>query len=313
MTTTANPISKVRFLPTFAVLAMSAGTAVGGTPVSGRPGGALVVAQTSEPKTLNPVIATDLPTRDVLAAMSADLVHINRQTLSTELALARDVETSPDGRRYTVTLRDGLRFSDGAPLTADDVVFSFSVYLDARVNSPQRDLLIIDGKPMSVVKLSPTRVRFTLPAPYAPGQRLFDSFWILPRHKLERAYAEGRLAQAWTCGTPADVLAGAGPFRLSAYRAGERIVLERNPYYWKRDERGQQLPYLDRLEITFVADQNAQLLRLLSHEVAAAGRIRPDDFARLEAAPFLQTADAGAGLEYNFLFFNWNSSTPAVA
>jgi peptide/nickel transport system substrate-binding protein len=278
-----------------------------------RAGGTLIVAQAGEPKTLNPVFAADVATRDVLAVLSSDLIHINRRTLQTEPALARSWTASPDGRQYTVTLRDGLRFSDGAPLTADDVVFSFGVYLDERINAPQRDLLLIGGKPLGVTKLSPLVVRFDLPAPYAPGERLFDSFWILPKHKLERAYAEGRFAQTWTLGATAADLATPGAFRFKQYVPGQRLVLERNPFYWKRDESGQPLPYLDRLDVTFVADQNAQLLRLMAHEIGAAGRLRPEDFTRLDQTPFLDARDAGPGLEYNFLFFNWNAPSPMSA
>ena len=299
-------------MPVALLVAVSGVGAFGAAPTRGETGGTLVVAQTSEPRTFNPVTATDQPTRDVLSVMSADLVHINRQTLQPELALARRCEASPDGLHYTVTLRDGLRFSDGAPLTADDVAFTFAVYSDPRVNSPQGDLLRIDGVPITVVKVAPLTVRFDLPAPYAPGDRLFDSFWILPKHELERAYTQGTFAQAWTSSSPAESVATAGPFRLKQYVPGQRVVLERNPYYWKRDEAGKPLPYLDRLEIEFVADQNAQLLRLLTHEVSAAGRLRPDDFARLAQAPFLNARDAGAGFEYNFLFFNWDASSPSA-
>jgi peptide/nickel transport system substrate-binding protein len=282
-------------------------------PPSGNVGGTIVVAQTSEPKTLNPVLAADQPTRDVLSVLSADLVHINRLTLRTELALASSCTASADGRHYTIVLRDGLRFSDGAPLTADDVVFTFGVYLDPRVNSPQRDLLLIDGKPIAVTRLSPLSVRFDLPAAYAPAERLFDSFWILPKHKLGAAYAEGRFAQAWSLGTaPADV-ATPGPFRFKQSLPGQRLILERNPFYWKRDEAGRPLPYLDGLEIAFVADQNALLLRLLSRDVSAAARLRPEDMAPLEKTPFLTVRDAGPGLEYNFLFFNWNAPAPLGA
>src|SRR6476620_9119595 len=246
----------------------------------GKAGGALVVAQTSEPKTFNPAMAVDQATRDVLSVLSADLVHINRLTLRTELALAKSCVMSADGRRYTVTLRDGLRFSDGTPVTADDVVFSFKVYLDERVNSPQRDVLIVDGRPIAVTKLSALSVRVDLPAPYAPGERLFDSFWILPKHKLEPAFIAGKFPQAWTVGTTVDELVATGPFRIKQYQPGQRLILERNPFYWKRDEAGQPLPYLDRLEVAFVPDQNAMLLRLLSRDVSAASRLRPEDFAR---------------------------------
>jgi len=298
--------------PVAVLVALWAGSVLGATSIPGGPGGTLVVAQTSEPKTFNPATAADQPTRDVLSVMSADLVHINRQTLEPELALARRCDISPDSRHYTITLREGLRFSDGVPLTADDVAFTFAVYADPRVNSPQRDLLLIGGTPITAVKIDPVTVRFDLPAPYAPGARLFDSFWILPKHKLERSFVDGTFAQAWTTGAAAGSFATAGAFRLKQYIPGQRVVLERNPYYWKKDEFGKALPYLDRLEIAFVADQNAQLLRLLAHEVSAAGRLRPDDFSRLAAAPFLNAPDAGAGFECNFLFFNWDASSPSA-
>lgn len=278
--------------------------------IPGRPGGVLRVAQTGEPKTLNPLLAADQQTRDVIYAMSADLVHINRATQRTEPALAKSWSRTPDGRHYTLVLRDGLRFSDGTSLTADDVVFSFRLYLDPAVNSPQRDLLVLNGNPISVVKVSASSVRFDLPAAYGPGERLFDFFWIVPRHKLEKAYAEGRIAQMWSLGaSPAD-FATAGPFRLKQYLPGQRLSLERNPYYWKKDEAGKPLPYLDRLELVFTADQNAQLLRLMAGEVDAAGKLRAEDFTRLRAMPELQARDAGPGLEYNFVFFNWNAPQP---
>src|SRR5947208_11472994 len=68
---------------------------------------------------------------------------------------------SPDGKQFTLQLRHGVRFSDGSPFDADDVVFSFKVYLDENVHSPQRDLLIVSGKPMIVEKLDTYTVRFT--------------------------------------------------------------------------------------------------------------------------------------------------------
>lgn len=272
------------------------------------PGGALVLAVRTEPKTLNPLLASDRDTLDVLYAISADLVHINRSTLGAEPALAESWNVSRDRRHYTLALRPGLRFSDGAPLTADDVVFTFRVHLDPAVHSAQRDLLLIDGKPIAVSKLSPAKVQVDLPAPYAPGERLFDSFWILPRHKLEKAYLEGKLAQMWGVGAAPAEFATAGPFRVRQYVPGQRLMLERNPSYWKKDESGRPLPYLDRLELVFVADQNAQLLRLLAGEVDAVSRLRPEDFARVEQNRGLRAYDAGPGLEYNFVAFNWNAA-----
>src|SRR5262249_49876703 len=154
-------------------------------------------------------------------------------TQKTEPALAKSWIVSKDGAQITVKLRRGLRFSDGAAFDADDVVFSYQVYLDEKVHSPQRDLLITANKPMTVEKLDAYTVRFTFAAPYSPAERVLDSLAILPRHLLEKDYREGKINQAWTLTTAPEKIAGLGAFRLKQVVPGDRIVLERNPYYWK--------------------------------------------------------------------------------
>ena len=194
-------------------------------------GGRLVVALRSEPRTLNPVIANDISSREVIGQMTGDLIHVNRYTQSSETGVAKSWKVSSDQRRYTLALRRGLRFSDGVPLDADDVVFSFQVYLDEKVNAPQRDSLLVGETPVTVRKVDPYTVTFTLSRPYASAEWLFDSVAVLARHLLERAYSEGKLVHAWTLDTPPNRIAGLGPFRLKEYVPGQRLTLERNPYY----------------------------------------------------------------------------------
>ena len=279
----------------------------------GRYGGQLVVNQRAEPRTLNPVTAIDSVSRDVVKCTIADLIHINRETQLTEPALARNWSVSPDGRRYTLALRHGIRFSDGQPFDADDVLFSFAVYLDADVRSPQRDLLVVGGEPVRVRKIDPYTVQVDLAQPYAGAERLFDGVAMLPRHLLESTFKEGRLPAAWGVATPAAAMAGLGPFRFKEYVPGERIVLERNPYYWKADRSGQRLPYLDRVSFTVVASDDAQAIRFQAGEADVASRLTAENFAVLKRAeptgPYT-LVDLGAGLDYSFLFFNLNDLGP---
>jgi peptide/nickel transport system substrate-binding protein len=285
----------------------------------GRSGGRLVVSLRAEPKTLNPLTAADAPSREViLGAMQADLVHINRETQLTEPALAKSWKVSPDHLQYTITLRKGLRFSDGQPLEADDVLFSFRAYLDETLHSTQRDLLIMGGTPITVRKVDDWTIVFQLPKPYGAEERLFDGFAILPRHLLEKPYAEGQLAQAWTLSTPPKEWAGLGPFRLREYVPGQRLVLERNPYYWKKDSKGNRLPYLDEIDFLFVPNADAQVVRFQSGETDVISRLGAENFSALARQPRGYTmADAGPGLEYNFLFFNLNDlgekASPEIA
>jgi peptide/nickel transport system substrate-binding protein len=277
--------------------------------VTGQYGGHLTIGQRSEPKTLNPVTATDAVSREVIGRLMGDLVEINRSTQQTEPALAKSWKISPDGRMFTLQLRKGIRFSDGHPFDADDVIFSFAVYMDEAVDSPQRDLLIIDGKPLAVNKLDQYTVRFTLPRPYAAAERLFDGLAMLPKHLLEKPYREGHFTQAWSLNTQASEVAGLGPFRLKQYVPGQRLVVERNPYYWKVDRENQRLPYLDELVFLFVGTEDAQVMRFEAGETDIISRLSSENYnllSREKTRSSAQLADMGPSLEYNFLLFNLN-------
>jgi peptide/nickel transport system substrate-binding protein len=134
---------------------------------------------------------------------------------------------------------------------------------------------------------------------------MFDGWAILPRHLLETPYKEGKLGQTGALGIAANQWAGLGAFRLKEYVAGQRLVLERNPYYWKTDEQGSRLPYLDEVVFLFVPSADAQVLRFQSGETDMISRLGAENFSALSRqARDYAMADAGPGLEYNFLFFN---------
>jgi len=278
----------------------------------GRHGGQLVVTQRSEPRTLNPVIVADATSREVINLTTGDLIHVNRETQRPEPALARSWTVSPDGRHTTLTLRRGVRFSDGDPFDADDVVFSFEVYQDPKIDSPQRELLSVGGRPIVVRKIDQYTVQFDLAEPRAVGERLFDTVAMLPKHKLEQVYREGRLAEAWRLGTAPSDIAGLGPFRFQQYVPGQRLALERNPHYWKTDRAGGRLPYLDRVTFVTATSEDAQVLRFQAGEADVLARMGAENFAALErdqASRGYVLKDLGPGLEYSMLFFNLNGLT----
>jgi peptide/nickel transport system substrate-binding protein len=249
----------------------------------------------------------DGPSRDVIARMQADLISINRQTQLTQPALAKSWTTSPDGQRFTLNLRRGLSFSDGHPFDADDVLFTFEAFLDEKTHSPQRDLLVIGGRPLTVRKTDAYTVIVELPGPYAAAERIFDGLPMLPRHLLEKPFREGKLGDVWRLNTASDTIAGLGPFRLKSYQPGERLVLERNPHFWQEDGARQRLPYFDELTFLFVGSEESQVNRFVAGETDILGRVSPKTYsqlANLQRSRGDTVADAGPSLEYNFLFFN---------
>ncbi len=284
-----------------------------GYPV-GRPGGRLVTALRAEPKTLNPLLSAHIPSRTVLRRIMSNLIQINRQSQETEPALAKSWTISEDGRRYRLKLRRGVRFSDGQPFDADDVIFTFRVYLDEDVGSTNRDLLMVQGEPIAVRKVASHTVEFEMPAPYAVGERLFDGIAVLPRHILEKRYNEGKLAEVWSVTAPPRDVVGLGPFRLKEYLPGERCVLERNPHYWKVDQAGRRLPYLDEIVFLFVPSDDAQVVRFQAGDTDVIDNLSSESYALLDRQASnrgYQLFDLGPGLTYYFLVFNQNELSPS--
>jgi peptide/nickel transport system substrate-binding protein len=243
------------------------------------------------------------------------LVRVNRVTHEVEPALAETMACAPDGLRCTLTLRSGVQWSDGTPFTAADVLFSFQVVYDEKTGSPIADGMAPGGKPLAVTSPNPRTIVITFGAPYGPGLRILDALPILPKHKLEAALKAGTLRQQWGTSTPPGELAGVGPFVLTDYRPGERLVFARNPRYWKKDAAGTQLPYLDRLTLEICPDQNTELLRLQAGQAdMTQSEIRADDYAvlkRVADAGKLRLIDAGVSLDADAFWFNLKPSAKA--
>jgi peptide/nickel transport system substrate-binding protein len=274
-------------------------------------GGSLTATLRSEPSTFNrfaPGGNTAAP--DAVTRLThASLVRFNRATGEYEPWLAEKWVASPDGLVFTLTLRDGVTFSDGVPLTSADVVFSFKALYDPAVKSALASGVQVQGKPLQVSAADPRTVVVTLPAPFSPGVALLDNVPIYPQHQLQAALDTHTFAAAWGPQTTPGTMAGLGPFVLAENLPGQRMSFTRNPHYWQKDAAGVQLPYLDRLVVEFVTAQDAEILRLEagSADLLTQADIRPEDLAalrRLRDQGALQLADVGIGVDPNMLWFN---------
>jgi peptide/nickel transport system substrate-binding protein len=271
-------------------------------------GGEIVASLRSEPSNYNRYFDASAAA-DLMALLTqARLVRLNRATDAVEPALAERWESSPDGRTHTLHLRQGVTFSDGAPFTAADVLFSFAVAYDAP-GSRIGDSITAAGQKLQVTSPDPSTVVIQLPVPFAPGIRILDNLPILPRHKLEPALRAGTIKTAWLPSTPLAEMAGLGPFVLTEHVAGQRMVFTRNPHYWRKADDGAALPYLEKLTVEIVPDQNAEALRLESAaiDLMSNADIKPDDYARFKRLADqgrLRLLDAGVGLDPSVLWFN---------
>jgi peptide/nickel transport system substrate-binding protein len=271
-------------------------------------GGSLVSSIRSEPRTFNRHVARDFTTESFTFLTQARLVRINRQTLDLEPGLAERWTLGDDGLTYTLKLRQGLQFSDGAPFSSADVLFSFRAAYDEKTGSQVGDTLRVHGKPLEVSAPDAGTVVIRFPEPFGPGLRILDNLPVYPRHVLEPELQGGTFAKAWGTATPPEKIVGMGPFVLRQYLPGSRLVFERNPHYYRRDAAGRPLPYLDRITLEIVPDQNAELLRLQAGQLdCVQSEVRAEDYAVLKAAEGqgkVRLYDLGPGIDTDALWFN---------
>ncbi|MGH2375353.1 MAG: ABC transporter substrate-binding protein, partial [bacterium] len=279
-------------------------------PEIGRYGGRLIVAQISEPRTFNPVIITDAATGAVLGPIFEGLVEGNYVTGEVEPALAESWTLSADKRAWTFTLREGVRWSDGRPLTMDDVLFSLQVVFTKGVQSTTVDLLTFGGKPVRWRKLDDRRIEFTTSEPLGFFLRLLQDFVVIPKHKLQPPLARGSAAfnSAWAVNTAPREIIGTGPFVMQAYAFGSRVTYTRNPRHWRVDRAGNRLPYLDRYVLQIVPNLDADKLKFLSKETDLYSA-RPSEYAELkrgERAGNYTVYDGPETFSSQYLVFNQN-------
>ena len=293
-----------------AVMRLGSGGGGGGGPApdaAASRGGQIVASIRGEPRTFNRYVASDQTSEALSLLLQARLVRINRATFELEPWLAEKWESSPDGRTHTIHLRPGLTWSDGTPLTSADVLFSLRAVYDPEVKSVLGDSLTVAGQPLRATAPDAQTVVLTLAAPSGRGLRMLDGLPILPRHKLEAALTAGTFAAAYNTTTPPAEVVGAGPFVLREYQPGQRVVLDRNPRYWRTASGGGPLPYLDRIVLQIVPEQNAELLRIQSGETdLTSTELRPEDYVpvrRAEEEGRLRLIELGVGPDADAFWF----------
>lgn len=234
--------SRVRSLGLVLSLVLIAGCARQQRVVAPSSDNMLRLPMTASPTTFDPAVVQDGTTIDMLQNMFDGLVQWTPQnTLAPSLAEKWDV--SPDGRTYTFHLRSGVKFQDGSPLTAQDVLYSFHRALDPKLQSPVALNYLGDivgakeensGKATEltgVKVIDPQTISVTIlkPKAYWIYTLTYPTAYVVSRAEADKAQGpNGQLADT-------DVLAGAGsgPFRVTRYTKDSQVELAANPTYWQ--------------------------------------------------------------------------------
>jgi peptide/nickel transport system substrate-binding protein len=249
----------------------------------------------SDPKTFNPALVADDSSETIRYLTGGVLVRLNRQTQQLEPELAVAWKMSKDGRTITFQLRDGVRFSDGTPFSARDVKYTMDALMDPAVHSPTGDAFrSAPGRAVSTV-LADDRVSVTFPAPVAGLGKQFDQVAIVSATSTKKE------------------LAVLGPYCVAEYKPGAYVSLRRNPHYWKHDEAGRRLPYIDSVKLEIQSSRDIEMLKFTRNDIHLINSMDAEYFDRLSRTTPGKVRDAGPSLDWEQMWFNQTPGAPIAA
>ncbi len=260
----------------------------------------LVSAFNTGLKTITPLVSADAYAAEIQSYILESLLIRNPDTLEWEGLIARDWQVSDDGLTITFQLRDDVTFSDGKPLTADDIVFTFDFIMNEAIAAPrQRSYL---EKIKSVTANGSHEVVFVFAEPYFESLSLAGGLSILARHFYE-PYLENPEAFNQSKG----LLFGSGPYRLTDPKnwtpdAGF-VELQRNPRYW-----GDVQPSFNRVIWRIIENETAELTAFRNGEIDSYNA-RPIEYKKLKNDP--QIKKISDNYEYmspvvGYSYIGWN-------
>ena len=281
----------------------------------GQFGGTLYQAALGEgPKTLNPWASFDGTSSAISSMLTCQPVQSNSYTGQTMPWVAKSFDVLPDKKHIRLTFRKGLKWSDGHPLTVDDLLFTWNVIIQKGLGNPStRDILLVDGSFPTMRKLNAWTVEVATKRPYSPlllnlGQA------IAPKHIFEPILKKGgeeAFGAAWSTQEAEEHperFVSCGPWVLEKYQSKERIIFKRNPHYFVVNQKGERLPYLDREVITFAKDMS--YVQLLFEQGALHTHSgTPQNLGRLQRlkSPKFKLIDLGPADGTTFMAFNLNT------
>ena len=261
-------------------------------PTFAQAGGELRFCLRSEPKTFNPILVTDDSSEAIRYLTGGVLIRVNRLTQELVPELATSWKVLERGRKISFNLREGIAFSDGTPFSAADVAFTIRTLMDPAMHSPTGDSFRSGTGVISAKVSGANAVSITFPAPIAGLERLFDQVTILSAR------------------SPLKEMAVLGPFMVSEHKPGSHVLLQRNARYWKRDEKGRRLPYLDSIRLEIQRNQEIEMLRFRRGQLHLINNMDAVLFDRLATEASSSACDAGPSLESEQIWFNQVSNAP---
>jgi peptide/nickel transport system substrate-binding protein len=255
----------------------------------------------AEPATLNPYVSKDLYARWVSEGnIFESLLIYDYDKVELKPFLAKSYEVSEDGLEVTFVLRDDIYFSDGVPVTADDVMFSYQTIINPKVDAHQ---LANYFEPIKeVIEIDKRTIRFIFDEPYFKGVEMAGGIPVMPKHIYE-------FTDAQQFNENRSNMVGSGPYLFERWDLGQQIVLKRNENYWGHK------PKLKKVVFRIITNEVAALQALQAHEVDL---LMPTSEQFVEMSKDEEFLKEFAALEYwnpgtGYSYIGWNQAVPFFA
>jgi peptide/nickel transport system substrate-binding protein len=248
----------------------------------------IVFAAGGDAINFNPLYANDRVSITVMNSMFNPLYVIDDNGEKV-FYLADSIEASDDFLTYTVKLKKDLKWHDGKPLTADDIIFTMDSILDKNQNSLNTDSFIIDGKPVVIKKKDDTTIEFILPEVSSAIESAIGKIRPIAKHIYE---GEKDLSKSEKNANPI----GNGAYKFKEYKSGELITLEKfDEYYGKKAN-------IDTVNYRIIADSNSANVALQNGEVNAK-YVTPDEVENVKSKDNVDIITYDEGMVDNIIFF----------
>jgi peptide/nickel transport system substrate-binding protein len=281
----------------------------------------------SDPEQLNPLTSNDATASALLGYMMESLLDRDPDTLALRPLLAASLpEISDDHLTYTFHLRPDATFSDGKPITGEDVLFSIKAIKSPKVNAPF--LRVYYASIVGAELVDPLTIRFTAAEPYFLNESVLGGISVLPKHHYDPEGAlDGVTFAQVVADDPAtasqvDAFAqkfnrdfarkplGSGPYTFGEWKTGERVVLVRNPDYWGYGHEGIETPYIDRLVFKIVNNTDAALVTLKAGDLDAMGLDPLQHLRQTDTAKFKERFAKVTYYSPSYTYVGWNNDSP---
>jgi peptide/nickel transport system substrate-binding protein len=275
-----------------------------------------------DPKTFNPWIASDSTSSSFAGILYEGLITFDPDTDEPKPHLAEKFLIEDGGKKITIKLRDDIFWTDGVPISADDVLFTWQTLIrDGVATSSLKDILEIDGKFPELKKIDDKTIEFRTIKVFAPFLRSL-AIEIAPKHDIEKYFKKNNAKtfqekqdlfnNYLNVHTKPSLIVSSGAFKLLSIRHGERIIFQKNPKYFKKDLQGYRLPYIDKIIYSYVQDPSAEIFRFFAGDAHTMG-VSPANAAlvkSLEKKYSYKLYDLGPSGGTNFLWFNMSKNIP---